>query len=182
MDDAQLVIRLKRYEAEAVSEVVATHGAALHRYITAIVGDHHLAQDIVSDTYLGMLKHIGAYTYTGAPFRAWLYRIAHNLAINAIKRQRPTMGEDVLAQVVATEEEPEQAVQRSEMYTALRRALLTLTEEQQQVLLLRFVSEQSTAEVAQALQKSEGSVKQLQLRGLRSLARLLKRAEDGNGS
>jgi RNA polymerase sigma-70 factor (ECF subfamily) len=182
MDDAELVNRLKRYDSEAITQVITTHGAALHRYVTAIVGDHYLAEDLVSETYLGMLHHINRYTYTGVPFRAWLYRIAHNLAINALKRQRPMAAEDVLEQVVSPEDGPEQLVQRSEERATLQQALLQLTEEQQQVLLLRFISDQSTAEVAQALQKSEGSVKQLQLRGLRSLTRLLRSAEDGDGS
>jgi RNA polymerase sigma-70 factor (ECF subfamily) len=181
MDDAELVKRLKRYDSEAVSEVVTNHGAALHRYVTAIVGDYHRAEDIVSETYVRMLEHIDTYAYTGAPFRAWLYRVAHNLAINAVRRERPVAGEEVLEQIMAPDDDPEQAVQQGEESAALRGALLRLTEEQQQVLLLRFVSEQSTAEVARALQKSEGSVKQLQFRGLRSLARLLSRAEAADG-
>jgi RNA polymerase sigma-70 factor (ECF subfamily) len=181
MDDAELVIRLKQYDSEAVSEVVINHGAALHRYVAAIVGDYHLAEDVVSETYMRMLKHIDTYVYTGAPFRAWLYRIAHNLAINAVRRERPVAGEEVLEQILAPDANPEQAIEQGEEHAALRQALLTLTEEQQQVLLLRFVSEQSTAEVAHALQKSEGSVKQLQFRGLRALARRLRRAEGANG-
>jgi RNA polymerase sigma-70 factor (ECF subfamily) len=181
MDDAELVRRLKRYDPQAVSEVVSGHGAALHRYVAAIVGDYHLAEDIVSETYVRMLEHIRTYAYTGVPFRAWLYRIAHNLAVNAVRRERPVAGEKVLAQIVAPGDDPEQAVQQGEESAALRRALSKLTQEQQQVLLLRFVSEQSTAEVARALRKSEGAVKQLQYRGLRSLARLLRRAEAADG-
>jgi RNA polymerase sigma-70 factor (ECF subfamily) len=182
MDDAELVTQLKYFDAEAVSQVVTRYGAALHRYVAAIVDDHHLAEDIVSETYVRMLEHIGAYTYRGVPFRAWLYQIAHNLAINAVRRERPVAGEDVLEQIVAPEPDPEWAVQRGEEHAALRRALLELSEEQRQVLLLRFVAEQSTAEVARVLQKSEGSVKQLQFRGLRSLARLLRHVEDGDGA
>ena len=177
MDDAELVKRLQEYDPEAVSAVVTDHGAALHRYAAAIVGDYHLGEDIVSETYVRMLEHVATYTYTGTPFRAWLYRIAHNLAINAIRRERPIAGEEALAQIVTPGDDPEQAIQQGEEHAALRQALLTLTEEQQQVLLLRFVSGQSIAEVARTLQKSEGSVKQLQLRGLRSLARQLQRTE-----
>jgi len=70
-------------------------------------------------------------------------------------------------------------VERAEA-EALRAALTELTEEQQHVILLRFVAEQSLAEVAQALQKTENAVKQMQFRALRSLGRLLERGrEDG---
>lgn len=181
MDDAELIMRLKQYDPGAVSQVVTSYGAALHRYVTSLVGDYHLGEDIVSETYVQMLEHIAAYTYTGAPFRAWLFRIAHNLAINAVRRERPVADEEVLEQIVDPGDDPEQALQQSQERAALRRALLELTEEQQRVILLRFVSEQSTAEVARVLQKSEGSVKQLQFRGLRSLARLLGRLENSNG-
>lgn len=181
MDDAELVMRLKHYDSEAVSEVVTRYGAALHRYVDAMVDDHHLAEDIVSETYTRMLEHIGTYIYRGVPFRASLYQIAHNLAINTVRRERPMAGEDVLEQIVAPEADPERAVQQGEERAGLRRALLKLSDEQQQVLLLHFVAEQSTAEVARTLQKTEGAVKQLQFRGLRSLARLLRHAEDGDG-
>ena len=181
MGDAELVKRLQQYDSEAVREVVATHSAALHRYVAAILNDYHQAEDIVSETYVRMLEHIASYTYSGAPFRAWLYRIAHNLAISALRRERPTAGEEVLEQVAAPEANPEQAVQWGEMRAALSRALQHLTEEQQQVLLLRFVADHSTAEVARFLQKSEGAVKQMQFRGLRSLARLLGRREVNDG-
>jgi RNA polymerase sigma-70 factor (ECF subfamily) len=181
MDDAELVHRLKHYDPDAVRQVVTDYGAALHRYVAAIVGDYHLAEDIVSESYVRMLEHIGSYTYTGTPFRAWLYRIAHNLAINALRRERVVVGEEVLAQMAASGDDPEQAVEQGEARTALGRALLHLTDAQQQVVLLRFVSDQSIAEVARALGKSEGSVKQLQFRALRALARWLGGAEVGDG-
>jgi RNA polymerase sigma-70 factor, ECF subfamily len=182
MDDAELVARLKQYDADATNEVVQRYGAALHRYIAAIVGDHHLAEDLVSETYVRMLEHIGGYTYTGAPFRSWLYRIAHNLAINSVKRERVVNDEAALARVTVDEADPARHVERVEEHAELREALTTLTEEQQQVLLLRFVAEQPTAEVARALQRTEGSVKLLQFRGLRSLARRLGRTEVGDGA
>jgi RNA polymerase sigma-70 factor (ECF subfamily) len=181
MDDAELVARLKRYEADAVVQVVSLFGPALHRYVAALVGDDHLAEDIVSETYMRMLDRIAAYTYRGVPFQAWLFQVARNLALNALRRQRPA-GEAALARVAAAEAGPEQAFEAREARAALSRALAQLTAEQQQVLLLRFVAEQSTAEVARNLGKSEGSIKQLQFRGLRAMARLLRRSGGMDGA
>ena len=181
MNDAELVERLKRFDDQAVRLVVAQHGAGLYRYISALVGDHHLAEDIVSDTYVRMLEHIAGYTYTGVPFRAWLYRIAHNLAVNAVRRSRVVPDEQALARAVAPEGDPAIAAERREEHAAVRQALATLTEDQQQVLMLRFVAEQPIAEVARQLQRSEGSVKQLQLRALRSLGRVLGWTGGGDG-
>jgi RNA polymerase sigma-70 factor, ECF subfamily len=173
MDDAELVARLKQYDPEAVRSVVDRYGAALHRYVAAIVADHHLAEDLVSETYVRMLERIGEYTYTGAPFRAWLYRVAHNLAVNAVTRARAVPNEAALAQAEQPGADPAVAAERREEHAAVRDALAQLTEEQQQVLLLRFVARRPIAEVAQQLSRSEGSVKQLQLRALRSLGRML---------
>jgi RNA polymerase sigma-70 factor (ECF subfamily) len=174
--DAELVARLKANDDEAYREVVARYGDALYGYIYSITGDHHLSEDIISETYLRMVEKIDTYTFYGAPFKSWLYRIAHNLAITALKRARRLVGnieqseqdapavDDPLAQVMARVEAEE-----------LRAALAELTEEQQQVVLLRFVAGQSTGEVARTLEKSENAVKQMQFRALRSLGRLLER-------
>lgn len=181
MDDAELVARLKQFDPQAVSYVVGHFGPALYRYVAAIVGDHHLAEDIVSETYVRMLERIGDYTYTGAPFRAWLYRVAHNLAMNAVTRTRAVHDDEALARAELPEGDPAIAAVRSEEHAAVRAALTSLTEEQQQVLLLRFVARQPVAEVAQQLGRSEGAVKQLQLRALRSLGRLLGAEDGGHG-
>jgi RNA polymerase sigma-70 factor (ECF subfamily) len=181
MDDGEIVERLKRFEDQAVGAVVAQYGAGLHRYIAALVGNHHLAEDIVAETYVRMLEHIEGYRFTGAPFKSWLYRIAHNLAVNAVTRDRTVQNEHALLQTEMPEGNPTFASERREEYAAVRAALTTLTPEQQQVLLLRFVAEQPIAEVARQLQKTEGSIKQLQLRALRALERALGRMEGDDG-
>lgn len=181
MDDAELVARLKRFDAQSVSWIVERYGTALHRYVAAIVADPHLAEDIVAETYMRMLERIGDYKVTGAPFRAWLYRIAHNLAINAVTRDRSAPGDLTLAPFEALSGNPVETFERKELYDALRQSLNTLTDEQREVVLLRFVAGLSITEVAQQLQRSEGSVKQLQLRALRALGRLLGAAEVGDG-
>jgi RNA polymerase sigma-70 factor, ECF subfamily len=172
--DAELVARLKANDDEAYREVVARFGDPLYGYIYSITGDHHLSEDVISETYLRMVEKIDTYTFYGAPFKSWLYRIAHNLAINALKRVRRTVGVEALASTPADDDPAARAVARAEA-EELREALTELTEEQQQVVLLRFVAGQSTGEVAQALDKSENAIKQMQFRALRSLGRLIGR-------
>jgi len=178
-DDAQLVERLKTYDANAVSEVVQRYGVGLHRYVWVIVGDHHIAEDIVSETYLRMLEHIGGYTYRGVPLRSWIYRIAHNLAVNAVARERRRTVELTVDYAAPPHDDPAHALGAHLEREDLRSALTELTDEQQQVVLLRFVEERSLGEVALLLAKSEGAVKQLQHRALRTLGRLLHRDADG---
>jgi RNA polymerase sigma-70 factor (ECF subfamily) len=113
------------------------------------------------------------------PLKAWLYRIAHNLAINALKRngQRELVSDAAIEDQPASDD-PAALVAAQFEAAELRIAMTHLTEDQQQVVLLRFVADQSPAEVAQTLEKSETAVRQLQVRALRSLARLLKRNDE----
>jgi RNA polymerase sigma-70 factor (ECF subfamily) len=175
--DADLVARLKANDDAAYREVVARFGDPLYGYIYSITGDHHLSEDVLSETYLRMVEKIDTYTFYGAPFKAWLYRIAHNLAINALKRTRRLVGADAIEAAAAPVDDPAATVAARMEADAVRAALAELTDEQQQVVLLRFVAEQSTSEVAQALAKTENAVKQMQFRALRSLGRLLERRD-----
>jgi RNA polymerase sigma-70 factor, ECF subfamily len=172
--DAELVARLKANDDEAYREVVARFGDPLYGYIYGITGDHHLSEDILSETYLRMVEKIDSYEFYGAPFKSWLYRIAHNLAINALKRTRRVVGVEAL-EAMPADDDPEATVAARADVEELRVALAELTEEQQQVVLLRFVAGQSTGEVAQALDKTENAIKQMQFRALRSLGRLMER-------
>jgi RNA polymerase sigma-70 factor, ECF subfamily len=173
--DAALVARLKANEDEAYREVVARYGDPLYGYIYGITGDHHLSEDVLSETYLRMVEKIDSYTFYGAPFKAWLYRIAHNLAINALKRTQRLVGADAIEAASTPVDDPATTIAAQLEADEVRDALAELTDEQQQVVLLRFVAQQSTAEVALALEKTENAVKQMQFRALRSLGRLLER-------
>ena len=173
VNDAELVARLKANDDAAYREVVARFGDSLYGYIYSITGDHHLSEDVISETYLRMVEKIDSYTYYGAPFKAWLYRIAHNLAITASKRASRTVTGDALERVAPPVDDPATTIVAQLEAEDLRSAIAELTEEQQQVILLRFVAGHSPGEVAQALDKTENAVKQMQFRALRSLGRLL---------
>jgi RNA polymerase sigma-70 factor (ECF subfamily) len=176
--DAELVERLKQHDDEAYREVIARFGDPLYAYVYTITGNHHQTEDVISETYLRMVEKIDQYVYTGAPFRAWLYRIAHNLAINVLRRSVRVDGDAALADLAQPAGNPEETVASQLEAEELREAITQLTEDQQQVVLLRFIAGQSPGEVAQAMEKSEIAVRQLQLRAIRSLGRLLGRNAD----
>jgi RNA polymerase sigma-70 factor (ECF subfamily) len=170
--DAELVARLKANDDEAYREVVARYGDPLYGYIYSITGDHHLSEDVIGETYLRMVEKIDTYTFYGAPFKSWLYRIAHNLAINALRRTQRIAGDAIETALLAADD-PATTIDARLEAEELRQALAELTEEQQRVVLLRFVAGQTSGEVAQTLEKTENAIKQLQFRALRSLGRLL---------
>src|SRR5215213_4147192 len=168
LTDAELVARLKANDDEAYREVVARYGDPLYGYIYSITGNHHLSEDVIGETYLRMVEKIDSYQFYGAPFKAWLYKIAHNLALNALKRAQRSAGDTALEHAAATAGDPAATIDAQLDAEGLRQALIELTGEQQQVVLLRFVAGQSSSEVAKTLEKTENAIKQMQFRALRS--------------
>lgn len=179
MSDAELVARLKDRDEDAYREVLARYSDPLYRYLYGITGDTQLSQDLLGDTFLRVVEQIDRYTERGVPFKAWLYRIAHNLALNAIRRDRRFVAVADLEQVARPITDPAiriaNQLEEAALRAALRASLPELTEEQQQVVVLRFVNGLSLAETAETMGKNENAIKQLQFRALRALERQIER-------
>jgi RNA polymerase sigma-70 factor, ECF subfamily len=148
------------------------------------VGNTPDAEDLTQQVFLHAWRTVGSYQPTGAPFVAWLLAIAHNLVVSRYRRASRAGGpsqplEDAwqVPSAGGTTEDPEAAALASADREAVRRAILDLKEEQQQVVLLRFVEGFACAEVAAALGKSEGNVRVIQHRALATLRRLLTEEE-----
>jgi RNA polymerase sigma-70 factor (ECF subfamily) len=165
-----LVERAQKGDREALEELYLIHFDRIYSYLHMSVGNRHDAEDLTTQTFLKMLESIGKFRFQSAPFSAWLFRIAHNLAMDhfrAARRWQPE--EDVPEQ--PGEEEPSAEAQA--MQSIGRQSMLELIEdlssEQQQVLTLKFVFNFPNADVATILGKTEGAVKSLQHRALVSL-------------
>jgi len=170
--EAELVARLQALDEAAWEEAYQRHAGQVYRYIYFRLGDQHVAEDLAADVFVKALAGIKTYSWRGTPLLAWLYRIAHNVTADyrssAARRAAHSAGDlggdlpertDVLGELVA----------RRDMLAAIRR----LTDDQQQVILLRFYQGLSNAEVAAIIGKPEGAVKALQSRALKSLRRFL---------
>ena len=165
-----LVERAQAGDREALEELYLLHFDRIYAYLHLSVGNRHDAEDLTTQTFLKMLESIGRFRWQSAPFSAWLFRIAHNLAMDhfrATKRWQPE--QDVPEPEGAEELSAEEAA----MHSIGRRSMLELIEalshEQQQVLTLKFVFNFSNGEAATILGKTEGAVKSLQHRALVSL-------------
>ncbi len=170
-----LVERLKRGDADAAASLYRLYADQIYRYVYYQTRDPDLAADLTSEVFLRMLEHIDRYNHRGVPFRAWLFKVAHNLVIDHFReRARFAAGEAFSDNEPAAEPElPD--VDRHRLTEALNR----LTGEQKQVVLLRFIEDLDIKEVAAILGKTEGAVKALQHRALAALRRLLE--GDTNG-
>jgi len=164
-----LVERLKGGDAEAAASLYRLYADPLYRYFVYQTRDPDLAADLTSEVFLRMLENIGRYNHRGIPFRAWLFKIAHNLVIDHYReRAKRAPGEADLPEPGTEDPEPAE-VDRDRLVAALNR----LTAEQRQVVLLRFIEDLDIKEVAAILGKTEGAVKALQHRAIAALRRLL---------
>jgi len=174
-DEDQLIQRAQQGDLAAVSELYNLHVDRIYQYVRYRTSDDQTAEDITAEVFLRAIESLSAYTDRGAPFIAWLYRIAHARVIDywrSSKRRQTAPLDDPLLQdglVVIDDAIETDFLQHRSLWVALRQ----LTAEQQNVIILKFVQGLSNAEIAQLMGKTEGAIKALQRRALEALARLL---------
>jgi RNA polymerase sigma-70 factor (ECF subfamily) len=165
-----LVERAQRGDRAALEELYLIHFDRIYGYLHVSVGNRHDAEDLTTQTFLKMLEAIGKFRWQSAPFSAWLFRIAHNLAMDHFRASKRWQLEEEVP-----EPEPDEATsaEAGAFESIGRRSMLELIEdlspEQQQVLTLKFVFSFSNAEAATILGKTEGAIKSLQHRALVTL-------------
>jgi RNA polymerase sigma-70 factor, ECF subfamily len=174
-----LLARAQAGEAEAFGQIYDRYVDTVYRFVYFRVGNRQLAEDLTADTFLRALSHIGSFTWQGRDLRAWLVTIARNRVADHFKSGRYRL-EVNAGDVLDVDREdrtpdgcPETVVIDRITNIALLGAVKQLGPEQQECVVLRFLQGFSVAETAEAMGKSQGAIKALQYRAVRSLARLL---------
>ncbi|MBV8079061.1 MAG: sigma-70 family RNA polymerase sigma factor [Actinobacteria bacterium] len=174
----ELVDRAQKGDRSALEELYLIHFDRIYGYLHVSVGNRHDAEDLTTQTFIKMIESIGRFRWQAAPFSAWLFRIAHNLAMDHFRAQRRWQPEEEVPEPPADEAT---SAEEGALEAIGRRSMLELIDDlsldQQQVLTLKFVFNFSNAEAATILGKTEGAVKSLQHRALVSLQKQLQRRE-----
>jgi len=171
-----LVDAAKQGERVALEELYLIHFDRIYSYLHVTVGNRHDAEDLTTQTFLKMLESIGKFRWGTAPFSAWLFRIAHNLAMDHFRASKRWQLEEEVP-----EPEPDESTSaEAGAFDAIdQKSMLELIDdlspEQQQVLTLKFVFNFANAEAATILGKTEGAIKSLQHRALVSLQKQLEK-------
>src|ERR671936_2515277 len=135
-----LVERAQKGDREALEELYLIHFDRIYSYLHMSVGNRHDAEDLTTQTFLRMLESIHRFKFGTAPFSAWLFRIAHNLAMDHFRANRRWQPEE---EVPEPEPPQESAAEEEALESIGRRSMLELIEnlsqEQKQVLTLKFV-------------------------------------------
>ncbi len=159
-----LVQRAKQHDQSAFAQLYENYFDKIYRYIVLKIGDKEEAEDMTQQVFLKALQSISSFKWKGNPFSAWLYRIAHNLVVDYMRKKskRPvTLFDDSLVGG-DRDSSPQLMAERSMDIEQLLLATRRLTEAQREVISLRFAGELPTAQVAKIMGKSQGAVKALQ--------------------
>jgi RNA polymerase sigma-70 factor (ECF subfamily) len=173
-----LVDQAQQGDRDALEELYLIHFDRIYSYLHVSVGNRHDAEDLTTQTFLRMLESIGKFRWQSAPFSAWLFRIAHNLAMDHFRAARRWQPEE---EVPEPEPDESTSAEAGALEAIGRKSMLELIEElspeQQQVLTLKFVFNFANADAATILGKTEGAIKSLQHRALVSLQKQLEKRE-----
>jgi len=167
--EQELAEALRSHDAEAWRQLFEEQYQRVYHYAYLRTGNAAEADDVASSVFVEAVKGIQSFQYRGAPVAAWLFRIAHNETVDALKRRsrgatrsldNPAAGERLQAR--------DEQTSRDDWRDAAD-ALGRLKQEHREVLTLRLVEGHSVQEVARMLGKSEGAVKVMQMRALKAL-------------
>ncbi len=180
LDEATLVARAK-VDPEAFGELYERNVEKIYNYVYYRIGNHEDAEDLTARTFFQALDNIGVYEDRGAPFSAWLYRIAHNLVANWHRqrsRHKVIPLEDP-ALATARRPGPSLLVERLETRAELLGAIHRLPPDRQQLLILKFVEHMPNAQIGEIMGRTESSIKSLYHRTLLALRSDLQNHEIG---
>ncbi|MBN1810936.1 MAG: sigma-70 family RNA polymerase sigma factor [Anaerolineae bacterium] len=178
MDDQHTLLeKAKAYDEKAIGELYDQYAPLIYNYLYHRVHNAQVAEDLTGDVFVRVLQAIQSSQFWHTSFRSWLYRIAHNLAIDYYRRQ-PTHPATALPEDLAGhEDDPDSAIAKQATKRRLHHAIRSLTPDQQLVLSLRFGEQLSAREVAEIMNKSIGAVEVQQHRALASLRRILEKED-----
>lgn len=174
--EAHLLARARSFDVETLGIIYDRYSPGIYRYARRLLGNDSLAEDCVAETFSRFLQALRGGGGPQDHLQAYLYRVAHNWVTDHYRRQPPPpleLDENHPAGSAGVESQAGQALEQARV----RAALVRLTDDQRQVVILRFLEGWSPDEVARAVQKPVGAIKSLQHRALAALRRML--VDDG---
>jgi RNA polymerase sigma-70 factor (ECF subfamily) len=176
-DEADILERARELDQAALTWVYQTYHVSIYRYLYHHLGDVQTAEDLASDVFRRFLESMRKGRGPTRQLRAWLYRVAHNLIVDELRRRKHrnhrSLDETLVETLGDARQCPSDLAYGAAAGAHVREMLLDLAEEQRQAVVLRFLEGMSNAEIAQVMGKSVGAVKALQHRALSILRRRL---------
>ncbi len=143
------------------------------RYIYVRIGDKNEAEDLAGEVFLKALESLKSYKERGIPMQAWLYRIAHNVSVDHLRKRGRIATVPIDDVPIEAREDPVATAEKSIEMERVNEAMQKLTTEQREVVRLRFFGDLSSKEVGAILRKSDGAVREMQRAAIEKLRGLL---------
>lgn len=180
-DEGNLLQRARRFDEAALTRIFHTYHDAIYRYLYHRLGEAQTAQDLASDVFRRFLQALRDGRGPTRHLRAWLYRVAHNLVVDELRRRTHRDHESLDGKLAETLRADQQSLDdlawNALTSERVRHALQRLTEDQRQVVILKYLQGMTNAEVAHITGKTIGAVKALQHRGFDTLRAELTRTQ-----
>jgi RNA polymerase sigma-70 factor (ECF subfamily) len=171
IDETELLQRARTFDTNALAHIHETYYGPLFRYIAFRIGDRHTAEDLVSEVFTRFLSALREGKPPQSNLRGWLFGVAAHMVSDHHRRTYRAPNADLNESIASMDAGPPEVAEHTADREALRRAVATLTDDQQHVLALRFGRELPIQDIARMLGKTEGAIKQLQARAIAALAR-----------
>lgn len=142
---------------------------SVYAYVSRRARERDEVEDLTSEVFRKALAGLPRFRWTGAPFAAWLFRIASNLIADRAKRMAKEGNVPLDDKLAAPSEQLQSSLEEVERRAHMFRMVGELAEDQRRVLVMRFAEEKSISEIANELGRSEGAVKQIQFRAIENL-------------
>lgn len=170
-----LIHRAQQGDRQAFSELYTLYQPAIYNYLYYRIDDPDCAEELTCEVFARMVQNIRTYRNQGQPFLAWLYTIARNLRIDYYRENGKAQMVELNDMLPAEEQSPTEALESHLKADCLKKVLRFLTEDQQFVIVAKFVEDRTNTEIALLLDKPEGAVKSLQHRALATLRRVIEK-------
>jgi len=173
-DEKNLIERAKQGDSLAFGALYDHYLPQIYRFVYFKVSHREEAEDITHLVFMKAWQNIAAYIERGFPFSSWLYQISRNQIIDHYRQKKPVADLEAIEETFFADLPSLNTDNKFDLFN-IRKALLKLTEDQRDVIIMHFIDDTSIKDVAIALNKTEGAVRLLQHRALQSLKRILKK-------
>ncbi|MCJ7625866.1 MAG: sigma-70 family RNA polymerase sigma factor [Anaerolineaceae bacterium] len=173
--ESELLQRAARGDKDAFGQLYEMYLDEIYRYIFYRVADHIEAEDLTEITFIKAWKALPGQKQNREirNFRAWVYRIAHNLVVDRHREKRETIPIEQVTISTSTDMDPEEIIQQNELRTQISKFIFQLEDTMRQVIVHRFINQLSHAETAQIMGLKDNHVRILQYRALKKLRVLM---------
>jgi RNA polymerase sigma-70 factor, ECF subfamily len=169
----RLVVEAQQGDLQAFASIFDAYHVAVYRFVASRVGNPTDAEDLTQLVFVKALEALPRFAARGVPFGGWLFRLARNTVIDHVRTRREHSELEAATNRATEDVGPEAVALIRDDLAAVARALEELTEDQREVIALRFFAGLSAREAAEAMGRQEGTIRGLQFRAIGALRRSL---------